>query len=202
MVGCGMGVIVSYPKTYKCIRCGKEKNNISRTYNPKYCSRRCQANVSIEKARIILICEHCKKEFIRRRGERSIKNPLHFCSRECLSKYRVGPKHPSYKDGLHRTQKGYITIQVNGKRVLRNRYVMSNFLGRPLLRCEEVHHRDGQKENDNIENLEIWDHSHPSGQRLEEKILWAISFLEHNGYSCVLNAGAGAAHEKGLRHVA
>jgi hypothetical protein len=34
-----------------------------------------------------------------------------------------------------------------------------------------------------ILNLELWDHSQPSGARFEDKIKWAIEFLEKYGYN-------------------
>jgi hypothetical protein len=32
-----------------------------------------------------------------------------------------------------------------------------------------VHHKDGQRDNNHISNLELWDKSHPPGQRHEDK---------------------------------
>ena len=41
------------------------------------------------------------------------------------------------------------------KRVYEHRLVMAEFLGRPLLRTEDVHHKDGDTLNNQIDNLEI-----------------------------------------------
>ena len=46
-------------------------------------------------------------------------------------------------------------IRINGKYVKYARYVMSEYLGRELLPTEVVHHKDGDYNNDAIENLEI-----------------------------------------------
>ncbi|CAN5148776.1 hypothetical protein BH23ACT9_BH23ACT9_17230 [soil metagenome] len=54
---------------------------------------------------------------------------------------------------------------------------MERLLGRELGRDENVHHRNGQRSDNRPENLELWSTSQPPGQRIEEKIAWAIEFL-------------------------
>lgn len=51
--------------------------------------------------------------------------------------------------------KHYKTIQINGKQVRLHRYLMEQKIGRSLTFNEVIHHIDGNKYNNNIDNLEI-----------------------------------------------
>ena len=71
-----------------------------------------------------------------------------------LSKYWVkGEKHHSWKGG--HINYGYKIIQVNGKSVREHRHIMEKHLGRKLGPKEHIHHFNGDRLDNRLENLTI-----------------------------------------------
>jgi hypothetical protein len=61
--------------------------------------------------------------------------------------------------------------------VLEHIVVMEEKIGRHLLPGETVHHKNGVRHDNDPDNLELWSSSHPYGQRVEDKVRWAVDLL-------------------------
>lgn len=59
-----------------------------------------------------------------------------------------------------------------------HRKVLSEHLGRPLRDDESVHHRNGNRDDNRIENLELWTGFQPHGQRVIDQVLWAQEIID------------------------
>ena len=86
----------------------------------------------------------------------------------------------------HTRQDGYVMVNVvlagNMKAsILEHHYVMAKHIGRPLTPTENVHHLNGTRDDNRIENLELWDKSQPAGQRVADRVEWAVGLLNRYG---------------------
>lgn len=108
-------------------------------------------------------------------------------------KSRKGKKGGNNKGEKHIDKNGYVQIWKPNHPNCRtagyiheHRYIMSEKIGRKLEKHENIHHINGNRSDNRIENLELWTTQQPSGQRVEDKIKWAIQFLKTYGYEITL----------------
>ena len=138
----------------------------------------------------------CGKEFIKGIGKR----PKKYCSPKCGNFYQwrkragISFDKPRYKRNKNTP---------GGKILWNNRYVgiyfpehpnankcgyvaehviiMSKHLGRPLRKGENIHHKNGLRNDNRIENLELWSTFQPKGQRIKDKIIYALEIIKIYG---------------------
>jgi hypothetical protein len=91
---------------------------------------------------------------------------------------RVGDLNPNFNGGRYANTDGYICILIPGpgrsKYILEHRLVMERHIGRPLLSDEVIHHKNGNKQDNRIENLELMTSSDHS---LHHAIRGEVGFL-------------------------
>ena len=86
--------------------------------------------------------------------------------------------------GVKLDKVGYVQVRTlagngnKGRYTYEHRLVMQEMIGRPLVKGETVHHKNGIRNDNRPENLELWSEAQPYGQRVEDKVAHAIEILE------------------------
>jgi len=157
--------------------------------DPLYCSQNCSNTGRRKDAdeRNRFKCLQCGKEEIRNRsGGRRIYREQKYCSYECKVAAQMQRAKERFDSGgykKHVKRGGYVWVYIptltdGGRRyILEHRHIMERHLGRKLLPEETVHHRDGNRANNALGNLELFSSRHGPGQRVVDKVQFAIDML-------------------------
>lgn len=149
------------------------------------------------------ICKSCKKEYAPSSKHLKCPQCRHFdkkvacstCGNKKTPKAKVckkcsqnnGKSNNHWKGGKTKHNKGYALVFCPNHPRVKNRsnsyvmehiLVMEGLLNRYLFKHEQVHHKNGIKNDNRPENLELWTKNHPVGSRVEDLLKWAHEFIE------------------------
>jgi HNH endonuclease len=114
---------------------------------------------------------------------------------------RDGSFNGAWKGGKTKHHAGYLMIRVpqhpriatmKSKYVFEHILVVEDLLGRYLTADETVHHRNGVRDDNRPQNLELWVKAQPSGIRVDDAIDWAWEILARYAGLEQLERPAGA----------
>lgn len=152
----------------KCRDCGCETEKVSRN------KIRCVTCLA-KKRGIDPNCRSCRKPLSRRRIAAILPSAgSGYCNHKC---YRPHQQHPtgqdskSWRGGRGKHVNGYVTVRQGKKTVLEHRLVMERHIGRALHSWETVHYINGRRDDNRIENLELWASRHGPGQRATDFVV-------------------------------
>ena len=175
--------------THKCFKCrrrvtlkqyGENNKETLTEYQARYrkenrevCNQRCK------------IAENKKPEYYRKKKRDNYRRKHGIPLDDPFVKRKDGEGSIGAAGYKTITRKGHPNSMDERGRILEHILVMSDHIGRPLKKGESVHNRNGIRNDNRIENLELWHKGQPAGQRLSEKLAWAIEFIQGYGYKVV-----------------
>jgi predicted nucleic acid-binding Zn ribbon protein len=111
---------------------------------------------------MVFICQICGSEYKRYEPPGRSK----YCSKACHNEAQrllVGELNPQWKGGTSRwidRQSGYVFVKLpNGKRIQEHRLIMQRIIGRDLFPEERVHHRNGIRDDNRDDNLQLMENN-------------------------------------------
>lgn len=136
---------------------------------------------------VIVNCSVCGIPHLQKKGNQK-KWKESYCSGSCRGKaisiHRSGKNHPMYKTGRGISVKGYVRILLpehhradSSGRVYEHIVIAEKKYGRKIYATEDVHHKDGDRSNNDPENLEVL--SKEKHKLLHRKYKFSDRYLEH-----------------------
>lgn len=122
-------------------------------------------------------CENTAGPGLRGWCESHYKRQRTYGDPEYVKPYQPGPWRTLFSGYVARSDPRHPNANGAGA-VLQHAHVMSEHLGRPLRKGEAVHHKNGIRHDNRLENLELWKSAHPPGQRVTELLAWAHALIE------------------------
>lgn len=185
------------PIEFACKRCGKPffmKPAYLNAYrkkfgkDPLYCGMRCMGDAKkLTDEQWQVDCIQCGHPMpIQRRPGGTVNRQKRLCSTECRSAFRRASwqiKHADAEPTRQIKANGYARLIIPGRDgapprdVFEHRYVMEQHLGRRLLAGETVHHKNGNRQDNRLENLELFASNHGPGQEVVHIVEWSINML-------------------------
>lgn len=168
---CGTTCWYEFQKASKIVPCAHCGTSFKKTYaKQKACSVECGNQLKmVDKG---CVCKQCGTLFKRPHGKQRM-----FCSNSCAMFNRenspTGKAHP--QGASFTNSNGYIQVKTGSKWAMQHRVVVEENIGRALTEQERVHHKDGNRSNNSLDNLELWamkgmSKKDPSGQRWSDLI--------------------------------
>lgn len=188
------------PVHFACQECGKDFVMMAAYltayrkkfgHDPLYCSMDCSTAGRRRKSEEThnFTCLNCgKTQSVRRKPGGRLYREQKYCDQACKSEAQAKAAAERFEAGgvgRHVKRNGYVWISIpalassTGKKreMLEHRYVMEQHLGRPLEPGETVHHKDGDRANNALSNLELRVGNHGPGQEVHDVVAWSIAML-------------------------
>lgn len=136
----------------------------------------------------------------------SILRRLRFAGIERRDVRIRGPMHPNWITGKIIDKNGYVKVNVGGgKRVFEHKLIMEQHLLRKLIRKEEIHHTNGNKQDNRIENLELCE-DRADHKRKHQQYDWSTNYpccqkcgrtnRKHDSYGLCINCSSLARYHR------